>query len=332
MLISEKVNNICLIFLGLKGDLLLRLPIIDTIKNKHPHAKVSVVVDKNNLDVVSNHPKIYKVITLDRNKESKYRRMKHMMLNIFELRRQKFDVIINFYGGGSSNFIVRAANSKYRIGFSHTAESRMANNVLIEAPHLPNDHFILYLSHLLQPLGIDPYSVRRGSSFYLDNEGRTFANKTLSEYKDKKLVLYNLATSGKGKTWPVNSFVELSLTLNQLHNIVPVIFTNPGMENLTEEYITLIDNRIPVVHIPRTPFNKEAAIMNECYAVITGDTALMHLAVALKKPTLAIFLGSNPDNVLPEDCMFKICDLRENITSNNINTVTECFTQLNDEI
>lgn len=326
------IHNVCLIFMGLKGDLFVRIPALEAVKRKLPNANISVLVDKNNYDVLINHPDVDEVITIDRNKSSKYRYYKNTLNTILTLRRQKFDLVINFYSGGSSNLIVRAMNSRYRIGFNHTAASRRANNILVDFAHSPDDHWIIYLSHLLVPLGIDPSSVRKGSSFFLDEDGKTFAEKKLADYDEEKLVVFNLGTGSKYRRWPISSFVSLSIELNALYGIIPVVFTNPGMEQLTEDFIREIDNRVPVVHLPLTPFSREAAIMDRCYAVITGDTSLMHLSIALKKPTLCLFLETIPENVHPEDCVYIVCDLREVASYENIDIVVRDFKKLRDLI
>lgn len=332
MVINEKLDRICLIFLGLKGDLLLRMPLIDAIKEKLPEALISVLVDKNNIDVVENHPDIHQIITIDRSKVSRYKYVLNNIKTVFALRKNKFDAIINFYCGGSSNFLVRAANPKYRIGFSHTSASRFANNVLIEAPHLPNEHWILYLAHLLLPLGIVPADVRKGSSFYVNKQGKQYADDLLSTYKNNKYVVFNLGTGVAHKCWPVKSYIELSIKLYEIQGIIPIVFTNPGMEYLTDDFINGINNKIPVIHVPLTSINNLAAIMEKSFAVITGDTSLMHLAFALKKPTIAIFLETNPVWVSPIENWYKACDLRGYKVKDNIEPVLNDFIKLTNNI
>ncbi len=41
--------------------------------------------------------------------------------------------------------------------------------------------------------------------------------------------------------------------------------------------------------------------MLECDYVVTGDTALMHLAFGLKRPTLVLFTYTRPEMVAPDD-------------------------------
>jgi heptosyltransferase-2 len=330
--IDEKLNKVCLIFWGLKGDLFIRIPLVEAIKKHLPDISISVVVDKKNFDVVKDHPQIDEVLTLNRNKNSKYDYYVNILKNIIEIRKKNFDLIINFYSGGSSNLVVLAANAKYKIGFKDRFVSKISNNILVEAPDCPNEHWVFYLAHLLNPLGINPDSVRKGSSFFLEDDSINYATTLLDKYKDKKLVVYNLGAGGAEKCWPVSSFADLSLRLYYKYGIIPVVFTNPGMEYMTEEFANFIDNKIPMIQLPLTAFNNEAAVMGRCYAVITGDTSLMHLAIALKKPTLCVFLETKPENVFPEDCLFVACDLRNNKDKSNINIVLTHFDLLNSEV
>jgi ADP-heptose:LPS heptosyltransferase len=55
------------------------------------------------------------------------------------------------------------------------------------------------------------------------------------------------------------------------------------------------------VVVPLLPLDQVGALMLECDYVVTGDTALMHLAFGLKRPTLVLFTYTRPEMVLPED-------------------------------
>jgi len=140
MVITGNINSICLIFLGLKGDLLLRTPIIEAIKIKFPDVKITVVVDEGNQDIMENNPDIHSVLTLDRNKKNRFRRINNMLTHVLELRRKKFDVMINFYGGGSTILVVFLAQARYRIAFTHQKRAKYANNILIVPPKNSDGH------------------------------------------------------------------------------------------------------------------------------------------------------------------------------------------------
>jgi len=334
MVITGNINSICLIFLGLKGDLLLRTPIIEAIKIKFPKIKITVVVDEGNQDIIENNPDIHSVLTVNRSKKKRLRHINNMLTHMLELRRNKFDVMINFYGGGSTSLIVLLANAKYRIAFTNQKRAKYANNILIPSPEIPDGHSIVYLSHLLRPLGIDPYGVRKGSSFYLSDTEKYYADKKLEQYSKDNIIAINLG-AGAGavnKCWPIPFFVELSKKIYSKYKIIPLVFTNPGTEYLTEDYLSSINDAIPVIKMPLSSFRKDAAIMDKCKVVISGDTSLMHLSIALHKPTIAIFLSTEPKYVSPDEDWFIACDLRENKSESSIDTVMQAFNKLKNAI
>ena len=328
MVITGNINSICLIFLGLKGDLLLRTPIIETIKIKFPKVKITVVVDEGNQDIMENNPDIHNVLTVNRNKKNRFRHIKNMLTHILELRRKKFDVMINFYGGGSTSLIIFLVQAKYRIAFTHQKRAKYANNILIDPPKIPDGHSVAYISHLLTPLGIDPYSVRKGASFYLSDSEKYHAEKKLERYSEDNIIAINLGAGAANKCWPVPFFIELSKQLHSKYKMIPLVFTNPGMENLTEDYLSGINGVIPVIKMPLSSFRRDAAIMEKCNVVVTGDTSLMHLSIALHKPTIAIFLNTEPKHVSPDEDWFIACDLRNNKSESGIDMVMQAFHQL----
>lgn len=332
MVITDNINSICLIFLGLKGDLLLRTPIIEAIKIKFPWIKITVVVDEGNEDILENNPDIHNVLTVNRNKKERLRHINNVITLILELRRKKFDVMINFYGGGSTSLIVLLAHAKYRVAFTNPKRAKYANNLLISPPNIPDEHWIVYLSHLLTPLGIDPYSVRKGANLYLSDSEQYFSEKKLEQYSKDYIVAINLGAGAENRRWPVSFFVELSKKLYSEYKIIPLVFTNPGMEYLAENYHSSINGVIPAIKIPLSSFRKDAAIMEKCNVVITGDTSLMHLSIALHKPTIALFLNTEPKHVSPEEDWFIACDLRKNKSESSVDTVMQAFHKLNSSI
>ena len=156
---KNKINKVCVICSGLKGDLFMKIPLIEAIKKDMPWVSISAVVDENNVNVLINHPDITEVLPHSRDKKNKIKYLINTFKNIHELRKRKFDLTINFYSGGISNLLVRLTNARYRIGFNHIKALRIANNILIDLPDMHSNHWTFCLAKLLEPLGIEPSSV-----------------------------------------------------------------------------------------------------------------------------------------------------------------------------
>ena len=70
---NEKIDTICVLMMGLLGDVLMRTPLIKELKNLYPNEKIIVIVDPIGKEVLQNNPDIYEIIVLNRSKKNIFR-------------------------------------------------------------------------------------------------------------------------------------------------------------------------------------------------------------------------------------------------------------------
>ena len=87
----------------------------------------------------------------------------------------------------------------------------------------------------------------------------------------------------------------------------PLILSNPGMTELADQFADKYQSIGHYIKAPLVYLDKDAALIKKCKYVITCDTSIMHLAFALKKPTLILFTCTRPEPVLPNDCLYRYC-------------------------
>jgi len=302
---TEQINRILILGWGLIGDLFIRVPLIEAIKKHFPNSEITVVVDPVCVMVLKNHPACDHVIPFSRDKHPLKKYLKNYISQAVALRRQRFDLCINLYFGGSSVFLTRVINARIRVCFDHTPALCRANNVLTPLP-LFCGNWTLDLARMLIPLGIPLNSIRRGTSYYCSEGAKQFSTQFLAK-NDSQIVAINLGAGADEKRWPVECFVELAVKLNREYGLKPLVFTNPGMEHLADEFISAYHRHGEAIHAPLMSIDHVAGLMLQCDYVVTGDTALMHLAFALKRPTLALFTYTRPETVGPEDTRYVSC-------------------------
>lgn len=308
----QDINKIGVLCSGLIGDVFMRVPIIEALKQRFPQAKITVIVDPAAKDVLSNHPDCHKVIILRRKKRPFFRYLFNNMSKVLWLRRQHFDLFVNLYSGGSSTTITRLVNARIRLGFDHTKALRWSNNLLVTTPSFC-EHWTVALGKKLVPLGIGDNQIRRGSSFHITEAASQRAVQLLPE--QSRYLAINLGAGKEVKRWPVASFVELAEKISKQHGLIPVVLTNPGMEQLSTEFVA--QYRGECIKLPVLSLTEVGAVMQRCVALITGDTSIMHMAFGVKVPNMVLFTDTRPEIVEPEDCMHVACFIEdpENINS-----------------
>lgn len=301
----DQIDRILVLGWGLIGDLFIRVPLIEALRERFPEAEITVVTDPESKVVVENHPACNRVIPFSRNKKPAMQYLKNTVKQVLALRRERYDLCVNLYCGGGSPLIGQLVNARIRLCFDHTKMLRRTSNLMVPRPAFCNN-WSRDLGRMLVPLGIPLKSIRLGTSFHPTTEAIAFANKFVSDISSP-LIAINLGAGADEKRWPVKRFVELTMKANRHHQLVPLVFTNPGMEYLADEFVNRYRTHGEVIHVPLISIDRVAALMQKCDYVVSGDTALMHLAFGLKRPTLALFTYTRPENVEPEDTPHVCC-------------------------
>jgi ADP-heptose:LPS heptosyltransferase len=309
----ENIRNICVLCWGRLGDVLLRVPVIEALKQRFPQASITAVVDPVGKKALENHPEIAEVVVFPRNKKPLMRYLISLIKNAIYLRTRKFDLCVNLYSGGSSPLITRLTGARIRLGFDHSRALRKANNLLVKYPGFCGQ-WIKALGTKLEPLGVTAKQIRCGSSFYCSAKADAYAKQILPDM-DAGYVAMNLGAGEETKCWPVENFVRLADRIHADYGINIVVFTNPGMEQLADEFRRFDTDNKHVV-LPKISLDTDGAVLKRCRAIVTGDTSVMHLAFGVKCPSLILFTYTRPEYVVPEDCLYISCFIED---KSNIN-------------
>jgi ADP-heptose:LPS heptosyltransferase len=300
---ASKIESICVFCWGRLGDVFIRSPIINALNKKFPNASITVVTDTEAARAFNPHTTKYNIFPFKRFSKGKINSFLQIIRNIRDLRKHKFDLSIDLYGGGSSPLISYLVASKIRLAFDHRPKLRISNNLLAPYPH-GISHWSQSIGSMLTPLGIDHQQISTDVIYDCDNNSRAHV-KPLLHVSDTHYVGVNLGAGTLDKAWPVQNIIELLTALSDRINITPVIFFNPGQEDVSEQFLSLYPHQC--VSLKGLNFEQEAAALEHCDILITGDTALMHLATGVKTPAFAIFLETRPEPVQPRQNPFHAC-------------------------
>jgi heptosyltransferase-1 len=99
------------------------------------------------------------------------------------------------------------------------------------------------------------------------------------------------ATSRADKYWSADSWVELGQVLNGrgIHVVFP---SGSAKEFAQSQY--LAKQLAAATALPSKPFPETAALLSHAQAVVGVDTGLAHLSVALQRPTIGLYVSTQP--------------------------------------
>lgn len=276
------------------GDLLLVTPVLRTLRTNYPDAEIDLLADKKLEDLVKYNQNISELITID--KKGYHNTLGKYLAFIGQIRRRKFDLVINLHANERATAIAAFSGAREIIGYSSWGlgiffDFLMENRKRIK--HQVQSHFDV----LKEGLGITQID-DRGIEMWLDEAAEQSAAQTWERIfpdKDLPVIGLNIGASWPTKRWPKESFAEVAdRLLDKGFGIA--YFGGPMDEELVQQTISLMkqkDNPRLAVLTGKLSLLELAALLKKCRVLVTNDSGPMHVAVAMDVPLISMF-GASP--------------------------------------
>jgi ADP-heptose:LPS heptosyltransferase len=294
MLSLDDVSSVLLIPSWPIGDLLLNLPIVQTLRSRKPSLRIGLAVGPRNAALVAGNPAIdvlYNLHSLS---------LREGVREIRRARRDRWDVILST--AGYFRPVRNAVLSRMIAGRAPTAtmtarKLKRYRNLysfcyLRPAEPRPNEireHFLLLVEHLF---GIVATEEERKLHFEIRPEAQQAVDAELvklrEEHRAKRIVHINLEAKAVGREWGIANSKMLAEELCREFPDVLVLFT--ATPNFVEAFPEALQPSVSRARYFPTPgIHELAALVARSELVITPDTSVMHLAVAAEKQIVAFY-------------------------------------------
>lgn len=288
------------------GDLVCVTPLLHTLREHFPAARICALVNSYNRPVLENNPDVDEVFSYTKAKHRGRRQgligvhLDRMRL-ILRLRRERFDYAILAAPGyqGRSLSLVRLIAPRQSVGFIDGENQRGSLALPLPYPPANGLHEVEDVFRLLRPLGIvpgapPPVAVHPDPVEALWARDRMMG---LLAERDGPILGVHISARKPSQRWPVESFVALMRALRTRFGARFMLFWSPGDEQnprhpgddrkAAQIMAALAD--IPVLAYATRRLPELIAGLSQCDAVICSDGGAMHLAAGLGKPILCFF-------------------------------------------
>lgn len=323
--LSEK-NAILLIRLSAIGDIVMASPVIKSVRQRYPAARISWLVQPESLPLLEHNPDLNEVIVWPRKRWQQLwqgRRWSLLWREIGQFRRmlrdRHFDLAIDMQGLLKSGILAWLSGAGERIGLGSKEGSGLLMNRVVERGGDPARIGSEYL-HLTERLGLDPgsFEMRVALSAADLQFVRDFvvANRLRSGYT----VICPFTTRDQ-KHWFNDRWIQLIPKLQREFG-VPVLILGGAVDRSTSQHISSLVGAASIDMTGKTGLSQAAAIISEAKLLIGVDTGLTHMGIAFSRPTVALFgstcpyLNTTHDNAMVLYHEFSCSPCRRNPTCN----------------
>lgn len=264
---------------------------IQVLHAKYPDAEIDVVTTPKGSEFLAHHPAITAIIAYD--KRNAQKGLKGIIALSMYLSQRKYDLAVVPHRSFRTSSIIALSGIKERIGFS-TASGTYAYNHIVR--YEKAKHEIERNLDLLSPLDIT-INHRELPALYPSKADHAFINTFLFEREildQKKMIAIAPGSVWNTKRWLVERFAELSILLAQDGYEVLIIGGNEDTELGSAIVETAKDKHIHNT-TGKLSLIQSAALIGRCTALVTNDSAPLHIGVAMRTPVAAIFGATVPE-------------------------------------
>jgi len=274
------------------GDVLTSSILFEALRLKYPNAQLDYLINEHTYAVVENNPFIDNYIFFTKACEKSKIELVSLAKDI---RKRKYDVLIDVYSKLSSNLITLMSGAKVKISY-FKPYTKLIYHHNIKRLQKTNDNAglaIINRMQLLEPLQIDNKSLR--PKIYLsDNEignAKLFLEKNNINLS-KPLYMMSVLGSSVNKTYPL-PFMGKIVDLVFKETKAQILFNYaPNQALMAKEVFDLCEENTKK-HIFIDVFGKSLrdflSITYHCDAVIGNEGGAINMAKALNVKTFAIF-------------------------------------------
>tara|TARA_B100000315_G_scaffold8981_1_gene8829 strand:+ start:2677 stop:3831 length:1155 start_codon:yes stop_codon:yes gene_type:complete len=292
------------------GDVLLTTPVFRCMHEyfKDKEFEIDAMVYKDTEPLLRHNKFIKQIHIVDRRKSNQRSLRKEWNL-LKAVRNRKYDLVLNMNSGDRGAILGFLSGARIRVslnpGKKGMSGKKKLSTHLIRYPIKPR-HAVERNLDFLRYIGIHPEVSQR--QLYID-PGEESRKSLYSKLKDYKIAAPNFSpvvisptTRWRFKSWRTDGFSELIEYLNKNFNF-PVVIIG-GTEPLDIEISKEIINRCkkkPLDLTGKTSLLELAALLEMAKLFVGVDSAPMHIASALKIPTVGIFGPTNIAEWAPLD-------------------------------
>lgn len=262
--------EILLIRPGGIGDAVHLVPMMQLLKEHFPDAAIDILAERRNAAVFDLSPYIRSVQRYD------------VLAELVATLKRPYDVVIDTEQWHRLSAVVaRVISAGLRIGFDTNERRRMFN---ISVPYAHDEYEVVNFLRLLKPLGITPELVNvPWLTVPTAISGK--AKLLLVPFVTQQHVVIFPGASIFERQWGADRFREVALSLRSKGLGIVVV---GGREDCaTGDHICA--DGVGINLAGKTTLAETAAVIKSSSLLISGDSGILHIGVALGKPTVSLF-------------------------------------------
>jgi ADP-heptose:LPS heptosyltransferase len=272
------------------GDTLIATPLIRELRENFPNAAIdALVMWPGARDLLEHNPNVNRVFQKNMMTCSRFEAVRFL----WSLRKERYQLSINTHPQSRIHYRVAAWLAGADARISHEYECFTWLDRFLTTGSLPQDYNRHSIDNNFDVLPLIGGKVKlpvHQMEFYTEPGDERFADDFLVKHNlsGKKILGIHVGSGGTKnlplKRWPLKNHAGLVRQLNKQRPDIHVLLFGGPEESKDHEVVLAQADRALTMEAKTKSLRETAAVMKRCSAFLSVDTALMHIAAALKVP------------------------------------------------
>ena len=266
------------------GDVVLTTPLIRSIRESFPDSFIGVMVHPSNVPLLEGNPHINVLLTddpggIDAGKRGFWKQ-------VGNLRKHNFNVGLMPFPRERHAWMMSLAGISFRVGVGHKLYQMITfTRFVSRRKYIPLRHEAEYMLDLGLKIGATFHTVT--PRLYLTEEEKMIARSGLVSRGisfDKSVIAVNPLSRSSSPNWKPERYTELIERLLLRYSVI----INLGPHEVERRALFSDVENLGAV-VMSQPLRDHMATVANCDLLISSSTGSMHIAAALRVPTLSLF-------------------------------------------
>jgi len=297
----KSIKRLLIVKTSSMGDVIHMLPALTDIARIYPEIQIDWAVEEGFAQIPTWHPAVSNVIPVAVRRWRKHLFTRSTWQQIRQVRKQlreaSYDLVMDSQGLIKSAVIASWANSPVAGMDKQSAREPLAARFYQHHYSVPRGQHAVprnrQLAAQVMDYSLDDKPLDYGVGYHLQTTGLLdgILEKTEDVNLPQRFMVFLHAASTIEKEWPVPLWIKLGQVINKKGFTVLLPWGN-HREHVNARAIAagLQDAQV----LPRLGLNELAALFLKADILVGEDSGLSHMAAALDKPIVALYLSTDP--------------------------------------